>query len=330
MSNVLATPAASTEGQDAACLMRVHRALDQLSGARRRVAESILESPWDAHGLSIGELADRSGVSENAVNRFARSIGYSGYRAFSQALALDLGRTLGVMHSQPLEVIQQPDDGTPSLTRLFARVFEMEIAAMRDTLANLDEANVSRAVAAMAKAERILFVGTGTAASLCQIAQYRCGNLGLVASWASDPMIMVSEASLLREGDAILGVSYSGVSRATLEVLDYAARKRHATAIALTATRGSRIVAIVDIALAVFGPGVSVAAGQFTARTAGMAFLEALITAVAVEKLGTMSPALDELGEVQMRINNVDREWQPAHMGIRTGRERTDRKASGH
>ncbi len=309
-----ASPPLTANGMHDNCLNRVRQSLTHLDGARKSVAESILKSPWAVYGLSIGELARLSSVSENAVNRFARTLGYSGYRDFSRALSLDLGRTLGSFHSQPIEAIQQrsPEETTPA--HLIARVFDLELAAMRDTITNLDDEQVTRAVTALARASRILFIGTGSAAPLCQMAQYRCSNLGLVAAWTADPMVMISEASSLVAGDVVLAVSYAGQTWATLEALDYARTKRHATTIALTAVQGARISEIAEISLIVFGPDLSIGSMQFAARTAGMVLLEAMISAVSVEKFGTAPPTLDEFSDMQVKINNVGPKWQPARL----------------
>lgn len=294
------------------CLTRVRHALPGLEGARLRVASFVLSEPWAAHGLAIGELADRSDVSENAVSRFTRAVGYSGYRAFSQALSVDLGRSMGVAHDQPVELVEGAGGSGNDLTKLVARVFELEISCVRDTLANLDEAQLEAAIALLSEAHRILLIGTGAAAPLCQMTQYRLSNLGLEATWASDPMVMVSETSRLGQHDVVIGISYSGESRATLDVLTYANSRRGAKTICLTAVRNSRIAEVSDIPLVMFGTNVSVGTAQFSARVSGMVLLEAISTAVAVKKYGGISPNLEELAEMQGRINNVEGNRRPS------------------
>jgi len=209
--------------------------------------------------------------------------------------------------------------------RLIARVFHMEIECVRDTLASLDGPQVESAVAALADAPRILAIGTGSAAPLCQMAHYRLSSIGLQAAWTADPMVMVTEVSLLGPKDVVLGISYSGQSRATIEALNYARNRRRATTICLTAARGARITEFADIALIAFGPKVSVGRGQFSARVSGIVLLEAIATAVAVQKFGGPNPSLDELNEMQTRINNIGPGWKPANRsrpnaGARTGR----------
>ncbi|MCC6179655.1 MAG: MurR/RpiR family transcriptional regulator [Chloroflexi bacterium] len=322
MSAVRASPSdsfADPSDPNDGCLGRLRQVLPTLDGARRRVAEQIVRDPRSVQGLSIGDLARLCGVSENAVSRLTHAAGYSGYRAFSQALLVDLGRLLGESHDQPLDVLRQTDEAGDSLTGLVARVFDLEIACIRDTLANLAEPSLEQAIGLLASARRVALIGTGSAAPLCQMAHYRLSNLGLWVAWTADPMVMVSEVAQCGPGDVVLGVSYSGQSRATVEVLGYARERRRASTVALTAVASSRIFDVSDVALLIAGPNVSAGSRQFSARISGMVLLEALATAVAVKKHGTSVPGLSELGEVQARINNVGRSWRPAFAGGRRG-----------
>jgi len=306
ISSVDDGPSPATE-----CLTRVRRALPGLEGARRRVAEFVLAAGWEACGLPIGELAERSGTSENAVSRFTRAVGYSGYRAFSQALSVDLGRTLGASHSHPVEALQAGALDQGHLIDVIKLVFRFELECLRDTMANLGEPQLQRAVTALVEARRVLLIGTGAAAAICQLAQYRLSNIGVPAAWASDPMVMVSEVSQLGANDVLIGVAYSGRTRVTVELLEYARRRRHATTIALTAARNTPLATCADIPLVVFGPNVSVGSGQFSARVSGMVLLEALVTAVALKRSGDVMAGLEEFGELQARINNLSPRWKP-------------------
>ncbi len=299
-------------GSPDSCLTRMRQLLPEMQGVCRKVGEYILVNPGEAYSLSIQELAARSGTSENAVSRFARSLGYPGYRAFSQALSLDVGRNLGVSHDHPLEIVKNLSKDEDRTDRLVGRVFQLEIECIRDTLTSLDGRQVERAVIALAKAPRILIIGTGSAAPLCQMAQYRFSSIGLQAAWTADPMVMVAEVSLLGPKDVVLGISYSGQSRATIEALNYSRNRRRATTVCITAARGSRISEFADIELVAFGPKVSVGRGQFSARVSGIVLLEAIATAVAVKRFGGTNPSFDELNEMQTRINNIGPGWKPA------------------
>ncbi|MEV6332731.1 MurR/RpiR family transcriptional regulator [Streptomyces sp. NPDC051909] len=58
----------------------------RLSPAQRRIAQFLTDHLTEAAFLSITELAERVGVSQPSVTRFASSLGFSGYPALRDAL----------------------------------------------------------------------------------------------------------------------------------------------------------------------------------------------------------------------------------------------------
>ncbi|MCH0540766.1 MurR/RpiR family transcriptional regulator [Streptomyces sp. MUM 203J] len=58
----------------------------RLSPGQRRIAQYLVDHLTEAAFLSITELAERAGVSQPSVTRFAGALGYSGYPALREAL----------------------------------------------------------------------------------------------------------------------------------------------------------------------------------------------------------------------------------------------------
>lgn len=66
----------------------------RLSPGQRRIAQYLIEHITEAAFLSITELADRAGVSQPSVTRFAAAVGFSGYPALRERLQSIALRTL--------------------------------------------------------------------------------------------------------------------------------------------------------------------------------------------------------------------------------------------
>src|SRR5262245_5271095 len=92
-------------------LARLKQHLPYLRGTSQRLGAFIVENPWEARGLSINDLADRASVSVNSVVRLTRDLGFRGYRDFSQALTLDLGKVLGSAYGLPPSVAEALPEG---------------------------------------------------------------------------------------------------------------------------------------------------------------------------------------------------------------------------
>lgn len=90
---------AASEAETAPPTTRLRELFDgpRLSPGQRRIAQYLIEHITEAAFLSITDLAERVGVSQPSVTRFAAAVGFSGYPALReklQAIALSaLGST---------------------------------------------------------------------------------------------------------------------------------------------------------------------------------------------------------------------------------------------
>lgn len=267
-------------------LDRIRVARPELRGALSACATYVADNPWQVRGQSIKEVASGAGVSTNAVHRFTRAIGYDGFRSFVQALSLDLGRVIGSAYGLPSSLVAPPfvacngsENPSVSVQSVIARVFELEIEALADTMRNIPR-SIERVVDALVGANEILFVGTGAAMALCELTAYRLMTLGIHASAASDPGAILPRIFLMKPGDVVFAVSYHGNTRHVNEALEDG-RARGLTTVCLTAVSGSIAGSLADHELMVIGPRTAIAFGQFASRVASATMLDALAAAVA-------------------------------------------------
>ncbi|MET8131606.1 MULTISPECIES: MurR/RpiR family transcriptional regulator [unclassified Streptomyces] len=76
----------------------------RLSPGQRRIAHYLIEHITEAAFLSITDLAERVGVSQPSVTRFAAAVGFSGYPALRESLQAIALSTLGSTPGTPAEV----------------------------------------------------------------------------------------------------------------------------------------------------------------------------------------------------------------------------------
>ncbi|MEV6980733.1 MurR/RpiR family transcriptional regulator [Sphaerisporangium sp. NPDC051017] len=106
----------------------------RLSPVQRRIAHYLSEHLPDAVFLSSVELAERAGVSQPSVTRFAMALGFAGYPEFRHAL-----RPLVVTGDGPPENGHVPRDADAGGARFLREMIDNEIrdlTAMRDRLAS--------------------------------------------------------------------------------------------------------------------------------------------------------------------------------------------------
>jgi RpiR family transcriptional regulator, carbohydrate utilization regulator len=289
-------------------LARLKQHLPHLKGTSLRIGTFVVENPWEARGLSINDLADRVGVSVNSVVRLTRDLSFRGYREFSQALTLDLGKLLGSAYGLPPSVADAAQENGDEAA-VAIKTLALEMVSLQDTIRQLDLPLVRQAVAALCEAKSILFVGTGSGLPVCSLAAYRLTLLGLRATYSGDPSTILAELHLLTPGDVVFAVAYHGATPYLARTLLHA-RERGLTTICVTAAPGSPVARAADITLVMWGPDSHTAPEQFVSRVLTVAIIEALFAAMVWKRFGSTPPHLEAVLRAQRELLARDAESQ--------------------
>jgi DNA-binding MurR/RpiR family transcriptional regulator len=151
---------------------RLQRIEGDLSAAERRVAAAVAAHYEATTRMTIGDLAERAGVSQPSVTRFCRSVGCASFSDFKVRLATTL--TVAAVYLRTDRVF---DDDVGQLAQV---VMLRASNAIRDCLEKLDTAAVKRAIAAVAACSRLDVYGQGGgSASIAEDAKLRFFRLGL-------------------------------------------------------------------------------------------------------------------------------------------------------
>lgn len=189
----------------------------------------VLADPNTTIRSSIASLARAADVSEPTVNRFCRSLECTGFPDFKLKVAQSLANGTPYVNSNV-----EPND---SVEAYATKIFEMTMASLDDARSNLDYRAVERAVDALAQARKVEFYGLGASASVAIDAQHKFFRLNVPVIAYTDIMMMRMSATASTRGDAVVVISYTGRTIASIEAAQLA-REAGATVIAIT-TPGS-------------------------------------------------------------------------------------------
>jgi DNA-binding MurR/RpiR family transcriptional regulator len=268
------TPLLPTDG----VLARLRSGLPEFTGALQRVAELVLTDPASAARSTIVELAERSGTSPATVTRFCRALGFEGYADLRLSIAGETGRASragGWTDDIGREI--QPTD---PLERVLGQIMAADTRAMHDTVSLLDLREVERAADAIAAASRVDIYGASGSALVGAEMQFCLHRIG-VAAWAwTDVHNGLASSALLRPGDVALGISHSGQTRETIEMIAEAG-SHGATTIALTSFARSPLTDVADIVLLTATQATTFRPDALSARHPQLVVLDLLYIAVA-------------------------------------------------
>jgi DNA-binding MurR/RpiR family transcriptional regulator len=210
-----------------------------ITAAERGIADFILEKPEEIYRLNIKDLAARTRVSIPTVFRFARRLGFQGFKDFKVALIREIGVGMYV----------SPEEWDGQSTRGVAHgVFEKEIANLRETLSNIDYRAVERAVSAIRKARRVLLFSVSSSVPVAFDFYWKLSLAGFHCFHHTDVFIQKMTASNSGAGDLAVGISFSGRSREVVECLGIC-RENGVPTLCLTTFFNSPITQVADIKL---------------------------------------------------------------------------------
>jgi len=270
---------------------------NQLTKSEKRIANYLRKNQEESAFLAAGEIADRLGLSEATMVRFARTLGFSSYPTMRTVLQEAFRHR--VTHSARLrgrlEDLRQGGD-------IFERLVVSEMDYLTQALETVDRQALQKAVELLHNCERIFVFGTGPSVSLVELMDIRLSRFGRqVIPLTSAGREILEPLILINERDLLFMIGFFDVSPTQQLVLDYA-NEVNCPIIILTDTLGSIIGDKADVVLAARrGP-----MAEFHSLVVPMTIINTLLLAVANEDREQVMANLDKLDQMRERLKKTN------------------------
>ncbi|WP_377294889.1 MurR/RpiR family transcriptional regulator [Rhizobium sp. SG2393] len=215
-------------------LERIQERYGTLRKSERIVADFLRNNAGKRLDSSITELGRTLGVSEATISRVSRALGYDGYPDMKLSLA-EGTRNRSSIVNLPLEI-----DDSDSLISTSNKLASLLIAGLAGTQRMLDAHRLEQAVEALRLARKIVFVGVGGAAAICDEAAHMFMKAGFDATSYRDGYTQTIVAATLTADDVMVGISHTGSTETVTDAL-LLAREKKATTIAITSNADSDV-----------------------------------------------------------------------------------------
>jgi RpiR family carbohydrate utilization transcriptional regulator len=225
----------------ASLIDRIRQSATTLGKAEAAVAAAIIDDIDGATQMTTRQLAERAGVSEPTITRFARRMGYAGFKDFKIMLARDLA--VGRMYLAA-------DKLTPTSNgrEVSEQTYELVAQTIALAFAQRDPAALEAATQAIETARRLYCFGVGgSSANIAEEAENRFFRLDVPVLATPDPYKQRMLATICNAGDVFLMFSITGKPQSLLDSAEIA-RGAGARIIAATAP-GSPLAERSDIVL---------------------------------------------------------------------------------
>lgn len=217
---------------------------NSLTKTEKKIAQAILSQPDLLSQCSLSEVAHQLDVGEATFIRFCRTLGFKGYTDFKLDLAIELATQQ--KESSVLLDTDVAENDTPKEIAIKLQATLNNVIAETVNLLNYDE--LQQVVAEMRSANRIFLFGVGSSGLTAEDAKHKLMRIGLQTDAVTNNHFMYMQASLLKEGDVVIGISHSGYSEETTKALRIA-QENQAKTVAITHNLRSPITEVADYVL---------------------------------------------------------------------------------
>ena len=219
-----------------------------LRPSERKVADYILSYKGKAGDLLIEELAKEAKVSQPTVVRFVKAAGYSSFRDFKYEMIQDETRKMAEGREEEIGLYGFRLSCIDKLEEIPGKIITTSIQMLEETLKSIRKKEFERAVDAILEAENIVLYGVEN--SICTVNDLltKLTYLGLNCRTYTDYYLQNVSARNLTRKDLAIGISYSGYSKNTVEMMQVA-KKAGARTLVLTNFENALIAKYADILL---------------------------------------------------------------------------------
>lgn len=280
------------------CLMRLKETIDKLSPKEKAVAQYVLDHLDQASNMTLDTLASFSGASISTVLRLCRSLNYNGYKDFSRSLFSDISTR---DHETSFFEDIHPGD-SPDIVK--NRLLNNSIAALKNTMACINEIELDRAIDVICKAKRIDFYGAGTSGIVGMDASSKFSRIQKIAIAHTDPhnQCLLS----LTQDDVAVIISYSGETADTINVAKKI-KEKGATIISITSLGDSTVSSLADIHLHTVSTETFMRSGAMGSRMAQLFVIDVLYASVCSKMFNQLKPYFEKTQETILDLH------QPKH-----------------
>lgn len=272
--------------------IKIREVFNELNLTEQKIASYFLENSDDIINLNIADLANRCGVSQSALTRFNKKIGFNGLKDLKRSLTADLlessrgtASDLGNDYSDIMA-----GDSTDELVE---KICKNNQKAILETQCLLDRKNLEAAINLLCETDRVDFYGVGASGLVALDAQQKFMRIGKICNANLDPHIQLVLASNLKKNDVAVLISNSGMTEDILDLLTIA-HEAGAHVIAITKYGKNRLNQEADLILNTCSPEINIRSGATSSRIAQLTIIDLLFIGVAGKNVNNYQKALNK------------------------------------
>ncbi|SDC80801.1 transcriptional regulator, RpiR family [Melghirimyces thermohalophilus] len=196
---------------------RIRERAGTLSRAQKKIAAWIENHPDAAPFLTTAKLAEKAGVAEATVVRFAVALGYSGYTEMQRSLQDDMRERVTTV-----ERLDLADNLYPEESRVAYEVLSDDVNNLQQTMSRLDGKSFADAVNRISAAGKIRVVAFRSSHALGYFLTFYLHLILQNTELIDNSDTMFERLSALTEDDLLIGIGFPRYTHRTVQALQFA------------------------------------------------------------------------------------------------------------
>lgn len=199
-----------------------------LSKQQIKIADIIVTNRPSTLVLTGKELAAQAGVSEAAIVRFAKTLGFRGFPQLKAVMISEFKERF--VPKDRFKFVGQASVRPSTLSRIAG----LEVENINDTVVHMPPRQFDEFIRRLRRAPAVYPIGVGLSALLAKIAAYWLRTIGIrVFTCPDEEISMIRWLARLEKNDAVLAMSFPVYSKETIDALK-ACHQRGISTLAIT------------------------------------------------------------------------------------------------
>lgn len=199
---------------------------ENLTTVEKTIADFFINNK-EIKNLNAKSIADHLYISEASISRFAKKIGYTGYREF-------IYHYQATFQEEKIEV----EEGTKIVLNTYQELLNKSYNLIH-------EEQMNRITKLISVKKRIYVYGVGSSGLVAKEFKTRFMRMGLDVEAVTDFHLLMMNAVRLNKDSLVVGISISGSTREIIDAL-YMAKKKEAATIFITSRNNNKFSQIFD------------------------------------------------------------------------------------
>lgn len=271
----------------------IKEAFPKLRKSEQKAANYMLEHWENIERISLEQFAKEAGVSQPTVLRMLKAAGCQGFKEAKFALVEE---RLQQKKNITSEILGMELEKSDSIEDVPGKVIRNTIQLLEDSLKSISAKELKKAVEAIERANKVCIFSVENSNTIATDLLIKLLYLGIDCEFNEDYYLQTIQAGHMKEGDVAIGISYSGTSRNTVDVLKQA-KKSGAVTIAITNFTDTPLVKYADIVILTSDKQLLYGKDIFS-RTIHLAVVDMLYMGLMVNQYDKYSERLEKSGKM--------------------------------